>query len=82
MAMRSTMPPIAVPDKLEIHLTDVESSICDLLNDCSYYLQEEKGILVTCRIAGGWVRDKVHTTIVLSCTTTDAPRTAAGLAEQ
>jgi len=30
-----------------------------LLNDCSDYLREEKGITTTCRIAGGWVRDKL-----------------------
>ena len=80
--MRPTMPPVAVPDTLEIHLTDVESSICDLLNDCSHHLKEERGILVTCRIAGGWVRDKVLAVIVPEQTTTDAPCAASGLAEQ
>jgi tRNA nucleotidyltransferase (CCA-adding enzyme) len=48
------------PDKLEVHLTDVETRICDLLHDCSKFLHIEKGIETSCRIAGGWVRDKVN----------------------
>jgi len=49
------------PDKLEVHLTDVETRICELLHECSKFLREEKGIKTSCRIAGGWVRDKVNT---------------------
>lgn len=48
------------PDKLEVHLTDVETKICDLLHDCSKFLYKEKEIETSCRIAGGWVRDKVN----------------------
>lgn len=50
---------ITIPEKLEIHLTEVENKICKLLHECSEFLREEKGISTNCRIAGGWVRDKV-----------------------
>ncbi|KAF8912926.1 hypothetical protein CPB84DRAFT_1759891 [Gymnopilus junonius] len=50
---------ITVPEKLEIHLTEVENKICTLLHDCSEFLREKKRISTTCRIAGGWVRDKL-----------------------
>ena len=51
---------IHIPDHLEIRLTDVESQLCVLLDDCTKQLAE-KGIHTSCRIAGGWVRDKVGT---------------------
>lgn len=60
MSLRRVLPPLLAPPKLEIHLTSAENAICELLNDCSQFLQKEKGISVTCRIAGGWVRDKVN----------------------
>lgn len=50
--------PIPIPERLEIRLTDVESQLCVLLDDCTRHLAE-KGMHTTCRIAGGWVRDKV-----------------------
>ncbi|KAF8973800.1 hypothetical protein BDZ97DRAFT_1648416 [Flammula alnicola] len=53
------IPRIMAPAKLEIHLTEVENSICELLHNCTRFLQKEKGISITCRIAGGWVRDKL-----------------------
>ncbi|KAF9470718.1 hypothetical protein BDN70DRAFT_888834 [Pholiota conissans] len=59
MSLRRTIPRVPAPNKLEIHLTEVESTICDLLDDCTQYLRKEKGLSVTCRIAGGWVRDKL-----------------------
>jgi len=49
---------IRIPDRLEIRLTEVESQLCTLLDDCTKYLAE-KGTRTSCRIAGGWVRDKV-----------------------
>ncbi|KAF5312426.1 hypothetical protein D9619_003069 [Psilocybe cf. subviscida] len=60
MSLRNTgLPRIAAPQQLEIDLTETEDTLCNLLNDCAAYLQQEKGISTTCRIAGGWVRDKL-----------------------
>jgi tRNA nucleotidyltransferase (CCA-adding enzyme) len=50
---------IRIPDRLEIHLTEVESQLCVLLDDCTRHLAES-GVHTSCRIAGGWVRDKVR----------------------
>jgi hypothetical protein len=51
---------VLVPEKLEIKLTETENSICNLLDECVRFLKIEKGISTTCRVAGGWVRDKVN----------------------
>jgi tRNA nucleotidyltransferase (CCA-adding enzyme) len=48
-----------MPLKLEITLTEHEDRICNLLNECARGIHERDGITATCRIAGGWVRDKV-----------------------
>jgi tRNA nucleotidyltransferase (CCA-adding enzyme) len=45
---------------MKVELNDVEDRICELFDDCSKYLRKEKGTTTTCRIAGGWVRDKVN----------------------
>ncbi|TRM65648.1 hypothetical protein BD626DRAFT_485438 [Schizophyllum amplum] len=50
---------IAVPQELTVRLTDDEDRLCTLLDDCANYLRDEKGITTSCRIAGGWVRDKL-----------------------
>ena len=50
--------PIKVPEKLEIKLTPEEDQLYTLLDECKQELQM-KGENVECRIAGGWVRDKV-----------------------
>lgn len=50
---------VPVPTPMEIHLSEQEEQICDLLSGCTQYLKEEKGVSTSCRIAGGWVRDKV-----------------------
>jgi hypothetical protein len=50
--------PIPIPEHLDIRLTDVESQLCVLLDDCTTHLAG-KDIHTACRIAGGWVRDKV-----------------------
>ena len=55
---------IHIPNRLDIHLTEVESQLCALLDDCTKRLAE-KGIRTSCRIAGGWVRDKVGTFLTL-----------------
>ena len=49
---------IHIPERLDIRLTEAESQLCVLLDDCTKQLAE-KGIHTSCRIAGGWVRDKV-----------------------
>jgi len=54
-----TIPRVQAPERLEVHLTKDEEKICDFLNECRSYLESEKNISTTCRIAGGWVRDKV-----------------------
>ncbi|KAF8665065.1 hypothetical protein AX16_000533 [Volvariella volvacea WC 439] len=50
---------VPVPETMAIHLTDVEERICTLFDECTKHLKEEKGITTSCRIAGGWVRDKL-----------------------
>lgn len=55
----AVMDRVMAPDELKIQLTETEEKICVLLDKCKEYLQAEKGISTTCRIAGGWVRDKV-----------------------
>ncbi|TFK40882.1 hypothetical protein BDQ12DRAFT_600250 [Crucibulum laeve] len=44
---------------MKIELTETEERICQLLNGCAMSLQKEKNVYTTCRIAGGWVRDKL-----------------------
>ena len=51
--------PIALPEKMEIRLTETEDRLCTLLDECATWMRTEKGISTSCRIAGGWVRDKV-----------------------
>jgi len=50
---------IEIPADLEIELTEVENRLCVLFDECTKHLQETQGINTSCRIAGGWVRDKV-----------------------
>lgn len=54
-----SMARIDIPAEMKIELTNVEEEICVLLDDCTKHLAE-KGIVTSCRIAGGWVRDKVN----------------------
>ena len=51
---------IDIPEKMEIRLTEVEEQICTLLDECTKNLARQKDITTSCRIAGGWVRDKVN----------------------
>ncbi|KAI0047658.1 poly A polymerase C-terminal region-like protein [Auriscalpium vulgare] len=46
---------ISIPEITEIKLTEVESRLCTLLDECTKYLEAEKGIKTSCRIAGGWL---------------------------
>ncbi|KAJ7785788.1 hypothetical protein B0H16DRAFT_1295113 [Mycena metata] len=43
----------------EIVLTDVENQLCTFLDECCADLKNTKGLDTSCRIAGGWVRDKL-----------------------
>lgn len=51
--------PVKPPEHLQVILTDIEEQICVLVDGCTKHLKTEEGIETTCRIAGGWVRDKV-----------------------
>ncbi|GBE78504.1 CCA tRNA nucleotidyltransferase, mitochondrial [Sparassis crispa] len=44
---------------MEIKLTEAEDELCTLLDECTRRIKEKKGLETTCRIAGGWVRDKL-----------------------
>ena len=50
---------VSLPEKLAVHLTEQEDHICSLLDECTHWIKEHKGSTTSCRIAGGWVRDKV-----------------------
>ncbi|KAI0367514.1 hypothetical protein BV20DRAFT_1054794 [Pilatotrama ljubarskyi] len=43
----------------EIRLTKEEDELCTLLDQCTRHIKEAEGIETSCRIAGGWVRDKL-----------------------
>lgn len=43
----------------QIHLTDAEDQLCTLLDEFTRHLEKEKDVRTTCRISGGWVRDKL-----------------------
>jgi hypothetical protein len=51
---------ILPPETLEVKLTEVESQVCALLDECTQQMKDEKGLSTSCRVAGGWVRDKVN----------------------
>ena len=50
----------SIPKHMEITLTEQEDELCKLLDECTKTLKESEGIETSCRIAGGWVRDKVR----------------------
>lgn len=54
---------VQVPQMLEIKLTDEENELCTLLDQCTRHLKETEGTVTSCRIAGGWVRDKVSSNV-------------------
>ncbi|KAI9509847.1 hypothetical protein F5148DRAFT_1282502 [Russula earlei] len=49
---------IRIPEHMDIRLTEVETQLCTLLDECTKHLAK-KGTYTSCRIAGGWVRDKL-----------------------
>ncbi|KAK1226962.1 CCA tRNA nucleotidyltransferase, mitochondrial [Marasmius sp. AFHP31] len=50
---------ILIPEDMKVELTEMEEKICGLLDQCTKHLQRTEGIHTECRIAGGWVRDKL-----------------------
>lgn len=64
---RRTVPPlprlywkrVSTLEKMEIQLTAQEDELCTLLDQCTRAMKEAEGVQTSCRIAGGWVRDKV-----------------------
>lgn len=44
---------------MEIKLAENEEQLCTLLDECTKWLKEAKGTKTSCRVAGGWVRDKL-----------------------
>lgn len=62
----SGTPPFRIP---EIQLEDRETAVLDLVDRFTKHLAETKPDLppVECRVAGGWVRDKVRTVAMLAC---------------
>ena len=50
---------VSIPRKMNVQLTAEEDELCTLLDQCTRAMKEAEGIETTCRIAGGWVRDKV-----------------------
>jgi hypothetical protein len=50
---------IRILPELKIELTERESQLCGLLRKFTAHLKETGQPSPTCRIAGGWVRDKV-----------------------
>jgi tRNA nucleotidyltransferase (CCA-adding enzyme) len=51
--------PITLPKDMQIHLTEQEDQLFELLDEGTTWMRTTKGIDTSCRIAGGWVRDKV-----------------------
>lgn len=71
----SSFAPARPLPSLTIQLTEQEDQLCTLLDECSKSIHEAKpdSPPVECRIAGGWVRDKVWSKAVLA----DANRNSA-----
>lgn len=57
VATRSQVIP---PANMTIEVTEQENEVFTLLDECTRYLKEEHGLMTSCRVAGGWVRDKVN----------------------
>ncbi|KAJ7604901.1 hypothetical protein DFH06DRAFT_1253682 [Mycena polygramma] len=52
-------PRCQIPGDMKVELTDVENQLCTFLDECCTDLKATKGRETSCRIAGGWVRDKL-----------------------
>jgi len=64
---RPNYPPVKPPEPMGIKLTETESKICANLDEfCEQRARERpEEEPVVCRIAGGWVRDKVRSRFLL-----------------
>lgn len=51
---------VHAPERMEIRLTPSEDQLCNLLDECTRHMKDTEGIETSCRIAGGWVRDKAR----------------------
>ncbi|TFK45174.1 hypothetical protein OE88DRAFT_1797176 [Heliocybe sulcata] len=51
---------IQVPETMSVTLTEEEDQICALLDEYTKRVKEKDGVSTSCRVAGGWVRDKVN----------------------
>ncbi len=50
---------ITIPTEMRVQLTEAEDRFCQLLDDYVKETQPDASTRTVCRIAGGWVRDKV-----------------------
>ncbi|KAH8086611.1 hypothetical protein BXZ70DRAFT_899809 [Cristinia sonorae] len=50
---------IQFPEHPNVQLTEQENDLYTLLDECVTWMKHEKGIDTSCRVAGGWVRDKL-----------------------
>jgi len=59
--LATSMRPARPNPSFQIQLTKTEEELCTLLHQCAEHLRTTQPALepVQCRIAGGWVRDKV-----------------------
>lgn len=55
---------VPIPAEMKVQLSDTEDRICKLLDDYVRDTQGDPSARTICRIAGGWVRDKVR---LLNC---------------
>ncbi|KXN81093.1 CCA tRNA nucleotidyltransferase, mitochondrial [Leucoagaricus sp. SymC.cos] len=60
MALRNfSVKRIPIPAEMEVRLSDTEDRICKLLDEYVKDTQPDASTRTICRIAGGWVRDKL-----------------------
>ncbi|KAF7986165.1 hypothetical protein HWV62_38552 [Athelia sp. TMB] len=55
----ATLNRVAPPEIMAIDVTSEENEVFTLLDECTQYLAKEHGLTTSCRVAGGWVRDKL-----------------------
>lgn len=51
---------VTIPSEMHVQLTETEDQICKLLDNYVNESQADAPTKTVCRIAGGWVRDKVN----------------------
>ncbi|KAH8834931.1 hypothetical protein DL96DRAFT_1665961 [Flagelloscypha sp. PMI_526] len=50
---------VLAPETPKVELNDVEDRICSIFNEYTTFLKTSENLDTECRIAGGWVRDKL-----------------------